>query len=72
VLSGKQAFGKFYALQRFCLPALHAELISRMVLGNKVIDHERISGVREQPFEVAVVYEVHKQFITQTWTFATE
>lgn len=72
VLDGKQAFGAFYAGQRFCLPTLHAELVNRLVLGNKVVDHERITGVREAPFEVAVIYEVHDGLITQTWTFTTE
>jgi hypothetical protein len=66
---GKTAFGRFYAEHRFCHPALHAELLNRMVLGNKVIDHERISGVLPQPFEVAVVYEVVDGLIRRTWSF---
>jgi hypothetical protein len=40
-----------------------------MVLGSKVIDHERISGVREQPFEVAVAYKVMGGVIHCTWSF---
>jgi hypothetical protein len=36
---GKEAFGEFYATQRFNHVGLHAELVSRMVLGSKVIDH---------------------------------
>ena len=40
--------------------------------GNKVIDHERVSGVREQPFDVAVVYEVAGGLIDCTWAFAAE
>jgi hypothetical protein len=71
-ISGKRAFGDFYATQRFNHAALHAELLNRMVLGNKVIDHERISGVREQPFQVAVVYEVVNGLIQRTWSFAAE
>src|SRR5512144_346426 len=57
-LVGKAALGSFYATQRFCRAGLHADVLNRMVLGNKVIDHERISGVGEQPFEVVIVYEV--------------
>jgi hypothetical protein len=72
VIVGKKAFGEFYQTQRFNLAGLHAELVNRMVLGNKVIDHERIAGVREQPFEVAVVYEVRDSLIVCTWAYATE
>jgi len=45
VLQGKAAFAAHYAANRFNLPALHAALVNRMVLGNKVIDHERITGL---------------------------
>lgn len=67
---GKIAFGEFYATQRFKYVGLHAELLNRIVLGNKVIDHERISGVGEQPFEVAVVYEVVDGQIQCVWSHA--
>ena len=66
-ISGKQAFGDFYAGERFNRPALHAELLNRMVLGNKVIDHERISGVRDAPFEMVVVYQVVDGRIAVMW-----
>jgi hypothetical protein len=71
-LSGKAALAQFYATQRFCHAGLHAELLNRMVLGNKVIDHERISGVREQPFEMAVAYEIKDGRIQRVWSFAAE
>jgi len=45
VLDGKAAFTAHYAAHRFNLPNLHADVLSRMVVGNKVIDHERVSGV---------------------------
>jgi hypothetical protein len=69
---GKKAFGDFYATQRFNHAALRAELLARMALGNKVIDHERISGVRDQPFDVAVAYEVRDGLIIRTWAIAAE
>lgn len=71
-ITGKAALGEFYATQRFNHIGLHAEVLNRMVLGSKVIDHERISGVREQPFEVAVVYEVVNGRIQCTWAYAAE
>jgi hypothetical protein len=72
LLDGKAAFGRFYAEHRFCHPGLHADLLNRMVVGNKVIDHERISGVLPLPYEVAVVYEVVDGLIRRTWTFLAE
>jgi hypothetical protein len=68
-ISGKQAFGEFYATQRFNRPGLHADVLGRMVLGNNVIDHERITGVREEPFEVIVAYRVVDGRIAALWTF---
>jgi hypothetical protein len=69
---GKAAFAEFYATQRFNRVGLHAEVLSRMVLGNFVIDHERITGVQEQPFEVAVAYQVLNGLIQCTWSFVAQ
>src|SRR5262245_24030091 len=57
-ISGLAQLSEFYATQRFSLPGLKADLLNRMVVGNRVIDHERVHGVRDKPFEAAVVYEV--------------
>lgn len=65
---GKIRFAEFYATQRFNLPHLHAEIVNRMVLGNKVIDHERISGVQSTPFEMVVIYEVADNLIQRVWS----
>ena len=69
-LAGKAAFAKFYAAERFNRPGLHAEILRRVVMGRIVIDHERISGVRDEPFEMAVVFEVADGLIRRTWAFA--
>ena len=71
-LGGKPVLGEYYAAHRFNLVGLHAEIVNRMVLGNKIIDHERITGVREQPFEVAAVYEVVDGRIRTAWFYAAE
>lgn len=55
---GKAALREFYATQRFNKPALKAELLHRIVLGNKVFDHERITGLTETPLEMVAVFEV--------------
>lgn len=67
VLRGKAAFAAHYANTRFNLPGLHAELVNRMVFGNKVIDHERVSGVQATPNEVAAIYEVTPAGISTVW-----
>jgi hypothetical protein len=69
VIYGKATFGEFYASERFNKIGLHAELVNRMVIGNTVIDHERISGVRDEPFEVAIVYEVADDLIQCVWFY---
>lgn len=66
-LVGKAAFAEHYRRHRFGLPALHAELIGRMVFGNKVIDQERVHGVTPEPMDVAAVYEVTPAGISKVW-----
>jgi hypothetical protein len=69
VLSGKAQFADFYATERFNVRGLRAQVLSRMVLGRRVIDHERIYGLEERPAEVAAVYEVEDGLITTVWFF---
>ena len=66
-LVGKAALAEHYRSNRFNLPQLHAELVNRMVFGNKVIDQERVTGVQEVAMEVAAIYEVSPQGITKVW-----
>lgn len=70
VISGIVALRDFYAHERFSKPGLHAELLHRAVLGSRVVDHERISGVRPEPFEMVVVFEVSCGLITRMWSFS--
>ena len=67
ILVGKQALAEHYRKNRFSLPMLHAELVNRMVFGNKVIDQERVTGVEDSPLEVAAIYEVTEQGICKVW-----
>ncbi|MGL4573886.1 MAG: nuclear transport factor 2 family protein [Burkholderiaceae bacterium] len=67
VLTGKAALAEHYRKNRFSLPALHAELVNRMVFGNKVIDQERVHGVEPEPMEVAAIYEVTPAGISKVW-----
>jgi hypothetical protein len=67
VLVGKPAFAEHYRLHRFSIPGLQAELVNRMVIGNKVIDHERVIGVDPEPLEIAAIYEVTPSGISKVW-----
>jgi hypothetical protein len=69
-IKGKAALAEFYAKNRFHLPNLHADLVGRLVMGNKVFDHERIFGVQPEPFEMVVAYEVQKSLIVRLWSFS--
>ena len=71
-LVGRDALAEFYATQRFTIAALRAEVLNRMVVGNKVIDHERVFGMAEQPYDVVVVYEVQDGLILNAWFYRVE
>jgi hypothetical protein len=66
---GRTALRDFYAKERFNRPALHAEVRQRIAIGNKVIDHEHITGLGEGVFEVVAVYEVSDDAIAAVWFF---
>ena len=66
---GKAALRAFYAEHRFSIATLRAELLNRVTLGDKVIDHERIHGLGEQPTEVVAVYQVSDGLIANVWFF---
>ena len=69
VLAGKQAFAKHYADNRFTLPNLHAEVVNRMVSGNTVVDHERITGLQPGVVEAIAVYSVSDGLIQAVWFY---
>ena len=69
VLSGKPAFAAHYANKRFNLPNLHAVVFNRMVSGNKVVDHERITGLESGIVEAIAVYDVKGEIIQRVWFF---
>lgn len=71
-ISGKQQLADFYRTSRFNLPDLHAELLHRTIVGNKIVDHERISGLRSQPVEAVAAYVVRDGLIHSVWLFYPE
>jgi len=68
-ITGKRALGTFYAEHRFNQPDLRAELIHRAVIGDKVVDHERIHGLAAEPFEMVMVFQVSDGLIRNCWAF---
>lgn len=44
-----------------------SQTVQRMVFGNKIIDHERVTGVPGAPLEVAAIYEVGEGAIGKVW-----
>jgi len=71
VMNGKGELREFYGSQRFHLPDLRSELLNRMVIGNKVIDHERTYGITENPIEAVLVNEVIDGLIETVWVFTS-
>ena len=67
-IQGKAALRDIYR-QRFASTGLHAEILTRIVLGNKVIDHERVVGISDQPLEALAVYEVANGLIATVWFY---
>jgi hypothetical protein len=48
-------------------PDLHAEIVARVVHGNIVIDHERVTGQARGEFTTVAIYEVHAHLIRRVW-----
>lgn len=67
ILVGKTAFAAHYRDNRFNLPDLHAQVLARMVFGNKVIDHEVVTGIPGAPVVAAAIYEVTALGISKVW-----
>lgn len=56
--------------KRFADPRLHAEIVKRIVVGNTVVDHERVRlTLPEGPgtLEAIAIYEVRDGKITTVW-----
>jgi len=43
--------------------------LNRMVMGNIVVDHERITGIEAKPYEVVLVYQVVDGRVQTVWLF---
>jgi len=69
LVAGAPALRERFAL-RFQEPNLHAELLRRTVLGNFVVDHERVTRTFSKgpgTVELVVTYEVKDGRIINAW-----
>jgi hypothetical protein len=60
-------------LVRFAEPNLHAHLLNRVVMGNIVIDHERVTRTFPDgpgTVELVMIYEVVDERIAKAWVIA--
>jgi hypothetical protein len=71
-ISGKSQLADFYATRRFNVPKLRAELVNRMIVGDKVVDHEHIRGLGDAPIEAVAVYQVTDDLIVNVWFFSPD
>ncbi|MEM9024940.1 MAG: nuclear transport factor 2 family protein [Bacteroidota bacterium] len=64
---GRDAIRTVYARLFTNSPDLHSTIVHRTVLGNKVIDHEHITGRNgsNEPLELVLIYEVNTQHIVK-------
>jgi cytosine/adenosine deaminase-related metal-dependent hydrolase len=56
LMQGKEQIRQRYAGIFEKATELHCQLVNRIVMGNTIIDHERITGMGEKPFEAVAVY----------------
>ncbi len=48
-------------------PELHCELLSRVVKERFVVDHERVTGIGDDPVFAVAIYEVIDGLIRRVW-----
>jgi hypothetical protein len=67
--SGAEAVREVYAALFEKSPDLHSELVHRAVIGNRIVDHERITGRQGGGvLELVMVYEVEDGGIRRAWS----
>jgi hypothetical protein len=67
VTRGKQAMREGYAFLAWVPAGFRADIVSRLVAGRYVVDHERVVAPGEPAQEALVIYEVADTLITRVW-----
>ena len=61
---GREAILKYYQKLFANYPANQTKVLHRIVVGNRIIDHERVQrSLQHAPFEVVTIYEVSNGLI---------
>ncbi|MDT9000426.1 nuclear transport factor 2 family protein [Paucibacter sp. APW11] len=68
-LVGMAAFRERYASGPFAQPGVRAEVAQRIVLGDKVLDHEIVHGRGDTPEALLVVYHCSGGLISKVYFF---
>lgn len=67
MIKGKEQLKNNYR-ERFEVLKVHAEIKNRIIIGNKVIDHEQVTGIEKGKVKKAVaVYQVENNLIKKVW-----
>ncbi len=65
LMKGKEEIRTEYTKYFNKVPEVHCEIVNRMVLGNTVVDHERITSPTRKPSEGIAVYKIeHGKIVT--------
>lgn len=66
--SGKEFMKNNYGKLFSDSPNLHCEIVNRITLGNTIIDHERVSGLRDmESFEAIAIYKIENSKISKVY-----
>ena len=68
IIQGMGEFRQRYS-ETFSNEQLFCEIIHRVHLNNIIVDHERTSGLSEQPLEVVVIYKIEDDKIAEVTFF---
>jgi hypothetical protein len=70
--AGKEQLRTLYGKLFENSPDLHSEVTTRTVIGNRVIDYERITGRNGQaePWFIVMIYEVEEGLIRRAWSLS--
>ena len=67
MMKSKEQLMKSYR-ERFEVLKVHADIQNRIVIGNKVIDHEYVTGLEKDTIKKAVaIYEIENNLIKRVW-----
>ena len=67
MMRGKQAMRESYSRLFTNVPELHCKLVNRMILGNTIIDQEKVTGFNEIPLQAIAIYKIEDGKIAKVY-----